>query len=287
MPYFQNVFPQDFEGTFLLADDRQYMPRFVCRGHSGRSFTDVVCHTPSPYDFTTSDPDGKSTKRLTIYFAHIDRKAWAFIDVDTSLAAANVSQTTAQEVVDSLNGDPQFQAWFEASVNRQLTPTGSVEVVRIRQKLSSEHFWFYIANGGAEFLMRFNYYAGVAELPTYFARHTISNRYNYDDSQNLLIQLDPAASNVDADVISNAVDARGNKLGYNPSVVRADWQLLEGKSDLFTFTIDDGNTNPNTKLIYNAGAKEGDLAMKVITTSSGNVFKIPYTLQASDLVSPP
>ena len=38
-------------------------------------------------------------------------------------------------------------------------------------------------------MLKFNKYAGVADLPLFFERHTITNRFNYDDSQGNLIRL--------------------------------------------------------------------------------------------------
>jgi hypothetical protein len=120
-------------------------------------------------------------------------------------------------------------------------------------------------------------------MPTYFDRHTIASRFDFEDSVNKLIALDPVGSTVDADVIDNAVDARGNSLGFSSGTVREDWELLEGQSGLFQFT----NVVSGTEtIIYSAGAEEGDLAKKIVT-DSGHTFELPHTLESGDLITPP
>ena len=79
------------------------------------------------------------------------------------------------------------------------------------------------------------------------------------------------------------------------STVREDYQLLEGRSGLFTFknqTID--GSNRITQIIeYPAGAVEGDFAKKITytytaaNTAPDEIFEEPYTLQSADLITPP
>jgi hypothetical protein len=77
--------------------------------------------------------------------------------------------------------------------------------------------------------------------------------------------------------------------------VQEDWELLQGKSGLFQFTSGPGAgpvTSTTTQIIYPAGAKEGDLAKKIVTQKNGSAvvvaeYEMPYTLQASDLITPP
>ena len=155
---------------------------------------------------------------------------------------------------------------------------------------------FYVVNGGAEEVLKFNGRAGVAELPTWFDRHTIANRIAFTDSMGVLIKLDPSGSNVDAAVIDNAVDKHGNDLGYSSGTVQADWQLLRGSSDNFMFTKNtlDGNTPPRITqtIVYPAGAKVGDMAKKTTyayTATNLNpdkITQVPYVLTSGDLVTP-
>ena len=158
----------------------------------------------------------------------------------------------------------------------------------IKQKKPITEMRFYVKNGRAEEKLRFNGRAGVQELPTYFDRHSMDNRFTFEDSQNHLVALDISGSTVDLNIVLDAVNEKGipMEFGWDGTTERADWELLEGKSGMFDFTNDDGSSNPNTKIIYSAGAKAGDLAKKVVT-NGGNTFVIPYTLVSSDLITPP
>ncbi len=77
-------------------------------------------------------------------------------------------------------------------------------------------------------------------------------------------------------------------------VVHADWQLLRGRSGIFTFkknTVDVSNRITQT-IEYPAGALPGDFARKINYSYDGSntqptkVTEIPYTLTSSDLIVP-
>ena len=77
--------------------------------------------------------------------------------------------------------------------------------------------------------------------------------------------------------------------------VHKDYQLLRGRSGLFQFqniTVD-GSDRTTQIIEYSAGAKVGDLAMITNYVYSGGntqpseIFQQPYTLTASDLITPP
>jgi hypothetical protein len=174
--------------------------------------------------------------------------------------------------------------------------------------------------GRAETVLQFNARAGVAELPTYFRRHTVFNSptpgaavnpftvdittggQTYEDGINQLIELDPNAAGgsllVDDDIVGNAVDKNGNSLGYDNTTIKNDWELVQGQTSTFLFTsvLAGGSANPIVEttdtLEYPAGAKPGDLAKKTTTEydSAGDIvnqYVIPYTLVAGDLIVPP
>jgi hypothetical protein len=282
MPYFQNLFTSDFEGNWLLAD-RHHIPKFVCSHNAGRGDEVVVTWNDGPFDLSTVDSDStNSTDTLEIVFALNNQKNWTTLAVDITASASSSSAVTSEEIVAALNADDTFNDWFIA----QLGPSPekinySTKRVMISQKKPVTNFRFYINNGRAEEVLRFNARAGVAELPTYFARHTMDNRFVFDDCANMLVELDPSL-NVHANIIDSAVNAKGNSLGYSSASVSEDWQLLAGRSGLFEFThvIDSSNT-----IIYSAGAKVGDLAKKIVKDGN-NIFVIPHTLQSGDLITP-
>ena len=284
MTFFQNLFTQDFEGNWLLGD-RHHIPTFRCPHNAGRGDELVRAWKEGPYDLTGQDADGTVDRDLlNITFALNELKNWATIQIDVGAGAASATAVTANEIVNNLNANSIFADRFHAYLGAfDGAPSGNR--VQIKQLKPSVQMRFYINNGGACEALGFNAKAGVGELPSYFDRHTVENRHAFDDSANMLHVLDPTNA-VHADLIDNAVDARGVSRGFSSSTVREDWELLAGRSGMFDFTNDDGSSSPNTKIIYPAGAKAGDLAKKVVT-SGNNTFVIPYTLVIGDLITPP
>jgi hypothetical protein len=291
MTFFQNPFLSDFEGNWLLGD-RHHIPKFVCPHNAGRGDEHVVTWAEGPYDLSGVDSDGTNdTDTLVVVYALNDQpksgvsfKNWATISIDITATAASISAVRPEEIVTDLNADATFAERFEALLQHSKgegAPNAIPRVV-IRQRAEKTNFRFYIQNGRAEDVLQFNQRAGVAELPTFFGRHTIANRFTFTDNQNHIIALDPT-DGVDARIIDDAVDAYGNSLDFTSATVQEDWELLAGRSGLFDFTSDDGS---GTVIIYPAGAKAGDLAKKIVT-NGGNTFVLPYTLESGDLITPP
>lgn len=288
MSFFQNVFASDFEGNWVLGD-RQHVPKFVCPRNAGRGDEVVAAWNAGPYNLAGNDGDGNAKANLVIMYALREPKNWAALTVN--IAGATPAATTAVEIVTALNADATFAERFEASYAPY--QDSSVRRVIIRQLRPITEFRFYVANGRAESVMGFNARAGVAELPTYFARHTIDNRFVYDDSQNHLIALDTGVV-TQQDIINNAVDAYGRSKGFVHTTVLADWQLLAGRSGIFQFQKGPGTVVSTTQTViqYPAGAQVGDLAKKIVTKYDAQSliveqYELPYTLVLADLITPP
>jgi inosine-uridine nucleoside N-ribohydrolase len=215
MSYFQNPFFEEYQGYFYLGglsggdaltfpSARADKSRFQ---HQGRGLVDITSQIQeSTTDLTGNDADGNPLDTLTINYA-IDPtlKEFATINIDITTAAAAAATTTVLEMVTSLNNDANFAAFFEASVGnlkRALPALGAPLVTQhfvvIRAKRNAENIKFYISNTGSETILRFNFKAGVAELPTYFARHTVANRHNFVDSVSMLIPLTRFATAITA-----------------------------------------------------------------------------------------
>jgi hypothetical protein len=290
MSFFQNPFNEDFEGNWLLAD-RKHIPKFVVKRNAGRGAEVVVSYGADPYNLSGNDSDGAARNILNICFCLHNTKNWATVSVDVTTNASNINAVTNQEIANSLNANALFSERFVANIGS--FDDSAKPRLTIKQKKPVTEFKFYIKNGQAEDQIKFNAKAGVSELPTYFNRHTISNRFNFEDSEGMLVYLNPSL-NIDAGVINNAVDFKGNSLGYNSASVTPDWKLLEGRSGLFIFSkiTVDGSDRVTSKIEYSAGSKEGDLAKKITYTYTGanktpnTVAEIPYTLTSSDLVTP-
>ena len=280
--FFQNPFTQEFRGSLVLGD-RQASLDFIVPSNKGRGDEVIVNWAAFPLDFSGNDSDGNSKAILVLRYATDagSFRNWTTLDVNITTGAVSNSAVTAIEAVASLNGNAAFAAVFLAAITRDRSNV--ISGISIKSKLPITRSRFYVENGRAESVARFNDRAGVAELPSYFARHTVDNFINFPDSIGLLIELDNSGSNVDESVIDTAKDGKGILLGYDHTQAQADWQLFSGRSGIFQFTK---VVDSNTKLVYSAGAKAGDLAMMTVV-NSGNTFQLPYTLVADDLITPP
>lgn len=291
MSYFQNPFSADYEGPWNLGD-RQYCVTFKCPRNAGRGDDMVTVWTKGPYNLSGNDAAGNARNTLNLWFA-IDPafKNWAKISVNIATGAVSSSAVTPAEIMANLVANNTFSSFFTVDVNNKFDDESPR--LSIKCKLPVTRIKFYVENGRAEEALGFNARAGVAELPTYFARHTIANRFTYTDSVGMLVQLDPSNA-VDANVIDNAVDFKGVDLNFDHTVVQGDWKLLGGRSGLFLFrksTID-GSSRPTVTIEYHAGAKVGDLAKRITYTYTGgateptNYTEEPYTLTSGDLITP-
>lgn len=300
MTFFQNPFHEEFRGSWVLGDRSQSLT-FKCDRNYGRSAELVVSFADGPFNLSGSDFDGNPSEILHIrYSIHEPFDRWALISVDVSASAVSSSAVSHAEIVTALNADSNFSAWFSAS---QLSSPGHHTQIRSRRPSTELHF--YIVNGCAEALLRFNAKAGVSEMPSYFDRHKVRHLFtdnviaeSFPDRMNQLIPLDSAAAGgtsiVDENIIHNALNAQGVNLGLAADVVKSDYELLEGRSGLFTFqkiTVD-GSDRITQIIEYHAGAKAGDLARKITYAYTGansnpnKITEVPYTLATGDLVTP-
>jgi hypothetical protein len=305
MPFFQNVFAADFQGNWVLADRSQSL-RFDVPNNSGRGNELVTVWEEGPYDLSGVDGDGNATDTLILGYAiDGDFQRWVTLSVDVTATAASALAVTPSEIISALNADATFTSFFSAELGSFGSNSGRVT---IRTTRDANRIKFFVFNGRAESVLRFNARAGVAELPEYFGRHNLSDapgsyttdRFDFDDSQRMLIELDPdaagGASAVDTAIIDAAVDEAGVTLGLDSSTEQADWELLRGRSGLFTFQNICLDTNGDIAQIieYHAGAVAGDMARKICyfrdaAGAGSNPVQIteePYVLTDSDLIEP-
>lgn len=300
MAFFQNLFSSDFFGNWLLADRHQSLRfpsgRTLFRNH-GRGDEMVIAWNEGAYDLSGNDADGNARANLQLIFA-IDSdgfKNWATITINISGAVP--ANTTASEITVILNANATFASYFVAELGN--FPSGADRLC-IKQKFPVNRMRFYVPNGRAEEAIRFNARADVAELPSYFSRHTMASRNDFDDSQNMLIELDmlgwaAEGDTVDGDIVFHAVNNKGVSLNLDPTAEQEDWELLEGRSGLFMFynnTVD-ATSRITQSIQYQAGAQVGDMAKLVQNTYTGaqttpdHVTEIPHVLIAADLITPP
>lgn len=275
MSFFQNPFDQEFQGYLQVVDKRAAIT-YIVPANVNKSDAQLAWNI-GPYDFS-SDTD------LTVNYAFDNTpKNWASLVIN--VAGATPAATTALEVVTILNANVTFAEIFLAEVRDYMG--GQTVFIRAKPGRVKKVVKVYFSNTGAEKHLRFNKRAGVAELPTYFARHTVENRFNYEDATGMLIELDETDAVVDQPIIEDA--------GFDPGDMKEDWELLEGRStNVFTFkkqTVD-GSSRVTEIIEYGAGAIAGDLAIKTTMTYTGaqtapdQICRIPYVLQSGDLVTP-
>lgn len=275
MSFFQNPFSEEFRASIPLGD-RQYNLSFVVPSNRNQPNA-MIAWNLEPYDLSTYP-------NFTINFAidNSEFKNYAAITVDVSGTSA--ATTSANEIAEALNDDQNFASWFTAMVVESNKGSG---VYRVGIKANtSKPMRVYITNAGAEQILRFNKYAGVAELPSYFARHTIDNRFTFSDSLAALVLLDESDITVDQPIITDA--------GFIVADMKEDWELLRGRVGIFDFQklAYDGSNRISTIIFYPAGAGVGDLAKKTFYQYDGSsdrvtqIAEIPYVLESGDLITP-
>lgn len=271
MSFFQNVFDQEFQGYLVLGDRQASITYKVPANKNSQS--KQIAWNAGPYDFSVSN-------LLTLNYSW-DRefKVWSSVSVNVSGLVA--SETHATEVADKLNQNSIFSDLLIASAENF---NGSKTVTISKNPIKKQDIKIYFNNDGAETKLKFNKYAGVAELPEYFQKHTIDNKSNYVDSIGTLIKLDEGDA-TDQVIIQDA--------GFSLTP-KDDYELLRGRSGLFMFkniTVD-GSDRITQTIEYPAGALAGDFARKTNYTYSGanlnpsSITEIPYVLTDSDLIIP-
>jgi hypothetical protein len=268
MSFFQNVFDFEFRAT-LFGADRQQQTTYKIPAAPSRSDY-IVNYNSEPYDLTDKNI-------LTINYAFDpDLKNYSAINIDFSLYVSDISSVKTNEVINALNDHSTFKGYFNA--------TKQSDKILISPKKIKPNFRVYISNSGAESILKFNKKAPVRELPSYFEKFSIENRFKYPDlGSNRLVLLNPEVQE-DADIITEA--------GFDPENPTPDWKLLKGTNDAFWFYKREySNGKLSSEIKYPAGAVEGDLAKKTYyvyeESDLTQVLETPYTLKSSDLMIPP
>ena len=276
MSFFQNVFNQEYQGYLNTGSDRQYSLTFKIPANQN-SQDYQFAYNAEPYDLSVNNT-------LTINYAwDTDYKNWASLAIN--IAGVSPEATTATEVVAILNSNETFSGMYIAKVAKN--SNASHVLITSKTQRAKQIIKMYVLNSSAESVLKFNKKANVAELPSYFERDTIANRFNYEPANNHLIKLDPE-NEVDAAIITAA--------GFDPDSPKADWELLRGRaSGIYTFkkqTVDEEGRIVEI-IEYPAGALVGDLARKTIytftdtNTEPDEIFQIPHVLTSDDLITPP
>lgn len=271
MPFFMNVYNQEFRGNLVLSD-RQYSMGFVIPANKNSNEFSIAGN-PEPYDLTTYD--------TLLIFVSVNSCFFTLSAIITGGSA-----DSAQTVADRLNAISAFSQYFTADVTGKI---GS-QHVRLHLKNPRTDTKFFVYFSGANYILNFTKYAGIAEIPTYFRKYLIDT--SSSNQNQFLLELDGTDTAPDGAraIIRNFL---GNQSWTN-SDLKADWELFGGKSGLFKFqkTTVDGDGRPSVVIEYSAGAVAGDLAKRITYTYNGttgavlNYTEEPYTLTSGDLISP-
>jgi hypothetical protein len=276
MTYFQNVLGSEFNQSWPIDQSAIFKINANIN-----NIAEMVSFNHDPFDFSIADI-------FTIYIA-TDQDKVGYQPISVNVSGPTPAVTLASEVVTALNSNALFANSFTAFAPNAFqgsSGNGPPFTILIRAKLPRVAMRCYIENSGAETALQFNRRAPVKQLPTYFSRYTIANRFNYPDSNAQLIQLNPG-NPVDAQIITNA--------GEDPLIVLADWQLLHGRSnnEMFRKITLDGSGRITQIIQYFTGSIAGDMAVKNqytytgASTSPDSIFETPYTLTSGDLITPP
>ena len=295
--FFQNVFNKDFHGTIYGVGETESPVNWTIGANIGRS-TNSVVHWAGPgvaggrYDLS-----GKTT--LTIKFARpAAPNAFFSIAVDITATAAAAGSVSINEIVTDLNADSMFSTLMTASVvdgpNEVKDATygfalggGVAKQIDITGKVPGE---FYVLNASAEEVLKFNKKAPIKELLTFFKLFS----WDVDGTPAAaggvatkmdslpLIWLDTADANAQV-AITTAGLVYGDK--------QDDYQLLKGHVPEYQFIKNTySGADHLTQIIYNAGAKPGDPAIKTTMVYVSNKMTesttVPHVLVAADLVTP-
>jgi len=273
MSFFMNVFDFEFRGS-LLSADRTYTPNFNIKANVNRSDY-MLSGLSEPFDLSSSDT-------LTLVYC-FDSKFNNYSTISINIAGSTASATSALEVVAALNSDSTFKDFFIAQVFSTSQNPMVPKKVLIKSNKSKTNFKAYVENSSAESKLGFNKNAPIAELPTYFERYAIQNRFDYPDYVERLLLLEPLSNSIESDYITAA--------GYSPLSPTPDWQLLKGANDQYMFTKRTYQSGfIHTEIKYPAGASLGDAAFKTTYEYSGSdligICQIPHVIVSGDLISP-
>lgn len=234
MSYYLNPF-NDFYGYYTVGDSSGFKLTF--KVPANKNFGEFfISWNSETFNLSVNSV-------LTFNFAFDPSyKNWSSFDVN--IAGTNPATTSAAEIVGILNANATFSSWYTASLYNKTQ-------IGIRQKKPSTTFRTYISNTGAEIELRFNKKIGVADIPSYFEKDTIANRFASDTANNTLIRLGKV-------ITANTV--------ANPTVCTC---------------VGHGLSNGNTIYIANSNSTPALNGSQTVTVTGPNTFTIPVNVTAA------
>ena len=236
MSYFQNLFANEYQGVLALGDYKGFSLTYKVPSNKNKGEI-FNCWNYEPYDLSTNNT-------LTFNFAYDSQSLFKNIaSISVNVAGSVPSATMASEIANILNANSDFANFFTASI--QNTILNGPNLVYIRQLKPSNVFRTYISNSGAELSLKFNKNGGVADIPSYFDKDSIVNRFAFPEANNQLIRLSHTIT--------------GNTVA-NPTVI--------------TTLLPHGLTTGNTVYIVQSNSTPSINGAQVVTVTGANTFTI-------------
>lgn len=194
-----------------------------------------------------------SNRTLSLFFAY-DKDFRNYSSIAINVAGATPGETETHEIVAALNASTAFADRFIAFNNNGY--------VAIQQKANNNVILrFYVGNTGAETKLKFNKYAGIAELPLYFMRHTIDNRRTYNDSVGQLI---PLCHEITASSVAN------------PTVITSTAHGLTSGDSILIVNSNSTPTIDGTRTVTVTGADTFTVAVNVTVAGTRGLWMSVY-----------
>lgn len=231
MSFYLNPF-SDYYGYYTVGDSSSYKLTFKVPANKniGEFF---ICWNSGPFDLSVNSV-------LTFNYAFDPAyKNWSSFSVN--IAGVNAATTTSYEIVGILNSNSNFSSWYTASVYNS-------SQIAIRQKRPTSSFRTYISNTSAEIELRFNKKIGIADIPSYFDKDTIANRFLTDTANNTLIRLGKI-------ITANTVD--------NPTECTCTGHGLSNGDSIY---IANSNSTPSLN------------GVQIVTSTGPNTFTVPVNV---------
>lgn len=188
--FFLNPFSSQFNANWEQQDERKAV-EFVLAGSNSRNGDQVFSNfdpgVTNTFNLASTDSNGGDKSILKIRFAHIINNYASFNTMTVDIAGATPAATTPSEIVTILNADSLFSTFFTAeldSFNKKQLPARIAITSKKQGQLK-----FYVTNSGAEEVLKFNKYAIISDIPSYYVRNSVDQFANYTNCTAELVQL--------------------------------------------------------------------------------------------------
>jgi hypothetical protein len=207
MSFYLNYFPEEYVGLWspnVGILKKGTLRTFRLPPNLGRSKTEVCSNANSAtFDLSSTDENGINTADLYIAYS-LDSKNYKYISI--AISGATPAATTPLEIVAALNANSGFANFFTASLKTFSTLDTDVQN-RISISTADTRVKFFMPNCAAERILKFNKYAGIALMPSFFLKDNINYNvvgvYNGEKGIEDLTFVEPLSRNISSNTVAN------------------------------------------------------------------------------------